>query len=83
MVRSGILLFPWSFASLVHIILLNTSAEEGIDVCHISLRALIGLLAVCFGAGVLCSFIFPLYFMAFLEAAVLIAAGVLLLGKRS
>ena len=47
------------------------------------LRQLVGLLAVTFGAGVLCTFIFPLYFMAFVEAAVLIAAGVLLLGKHS
>jgi len=51
--------------------------------CHMRLRRLLGLLAVAFGAGVLASFIFPLYFLAFLEAALLIAAGVLLLGKHN
>ena len=51
--------------------------------CHMRVRRLLGLLSVAFGAGVLASFIFPLYFLAFLEAAVLIAAGVLLLGKHN
>ena len=54
-----------------------------IKVCHIRVRQLLGLLAVAFGAGVLSSFIFPSYFLAFLEAAVLIAAGVLLLRKHN
>ena len=51
--------------------------------CQIRLRKLIGGFAVCFGAGILFSFILPGYFLAFIEAAVLIAAGVLLLGKRN
>ena len=57
--------------------------EGGINMCHIRLRQLLGLCAVCFAAGILCSFVFPLYFLAFLEAAVLIAAGVLLLRKHN
>ena len=51
--------------------------------CQIRLRKLLGLSAVCFGAGILLSFILPGYFLAFIEAAVLIAAGVLLLGKHN
>ena len=42
---------------------------------------MLGLFAVCFGGGIFLSFILPAYFLAFVEAAVLIAAGVLLLGK--
>ncbi len=51
--------------------------------CHIRLRKLIGISAVCFGAGIFLSFILPGYFLAFIEAAILIAAGILLLGKHS
>lgn len=50
--------------------------------CQIRLRKLIGLSAVCFGAGILLSFLLPGYFLAFLEAVVVIVAGILLLGKR-
>ncbi|MBO5416619.1 MAG: hypothetical protein J6A83_08340 [Clostridia bacterium] len=50
--------------------------------CQIRLRRVLGISAVCFGAGILLSFILPGYFLAFIEAAVLIAAGVLLLGKH-
>ncbi len=55
----------------------------GIAMCHIRLRKALGISAVCFGAGILLSFILPGYFLAFIEAAVLIAAGVLLLGKHN
>ena len=58
---------------------MNTSAEEEIEVCHIRLGQLLGLLAAAFGVGVLASFVFPPYLLAFIEAAVLITAGVLLL----
>ena len=51
--------------------------------CRINLRKLVGISSVCFGAGILISFLLPGYFLAFLEAVVVIAAGVLLLGKRS
>lgn len=47
--------------------------------CHIRLGQLLGLLAAAFGVGVLASFVFPPYLLAFIEAAVLITAGVLLL----
>lgn len=50
--------------------------------CQIRLRRALGISAVCFGAGILLSFILPGYLLAFIEAAVLIAAGVLLLGKH-
>ena len=51
--------------------------------CQISPRKLLGISAVCFGAGILLSFILPGYFLAFIEAAVLIASGILLLGKHN
>lgn len=51
--------------------------------CHIRLRKLLGISAVCFGAGIFLSFILPGYFLAFIEAAILIAAGILLLGKHN
>lgn len=50
--------------------------------CRTNLRTLIGTCTVCFGAGILLSFLLPGYLLAFIEAAVVIAAGVLLLGKR-
>ncbi len=51
--------------------------------CRINLRKAIGISAVCFGAGILLSFLLPGYFLAFIEAAVVIVAGVLLLGKHN
>lgn len=50
--------------------------------CRVTLRRMIGICAVCFGAGILLSFLLPGFFLAFLEAIVVIAAGILLLGKR-
>lgn len=50
--------------------------------CHIPLRRLIGGAAVAFGAGILFSFLLPGFLLAFIEAAVLVAAGVLLLGGK-
>lgn len=47
-----------------------------------NLRVLVGGGAVCFGAGVLASCIFPGFLLAFIEAAVLVTAGVLLLGGK-
>ena len=51
--------------------------------CHIPLRHLLGGTALAFGAGILFSFLLPGFLLAFIEAAVLVCAGVLLLfGKR-
>ena len=50
--------------------------------CQIRLRKMIGLCAVCFGAGILLSFLLPGFFLAFIEAAVVVAAGILLLCKN-
>ncbi len=49
--------------------------------CLFRARKVIGISAVCFGAGIFLSFLLPGYILAFLEAVALIAAGILLLGK--
>lgn len=51
--------------------------------CWQNKRRLIGTCSVCFGAGILLSFLLPGYFLAFIEAVVVVAAGILLLGKHS
>lgn len=50
--------------------------------CRADLRKLVGISAICFGAGILLSFLLPGFFLAFLEAVVVIVAGILLLGKH-
>ena len=55
---------------------------EVCDMCRINLRRLVGISAACFGAGIFLSFLLPGYFLAFVEAAVVIIAGILLLGRR-
>ncbi len=50
--------------------------------CRSELRKTVGLCAVCFGAGILVSFLLPGYILAFIEAVAVVGAGVLLLGKR-
>ena len=50
--------------------------------CQVTLRKLFGISAVCFGAGILVSFLLPGYILAFLEALAVIAAGIFLLSKR-
>ncbi|MBO5883818.1 MAG: hypothetical protein J6Q78_05390 [Clostridia bacterium] len=50
--------------------------------CRIDLRRVAGIGAACFGAGILLSFLLPGYLLAFVESAVVIAAGILLLGRR-
>ena len=50
--------------------------------CQICLRKVVGIATACFGAGILLSFLLPGYFLAVVEAGVVIAAGVLLLGKH-
>ena len=49
---------------------------------RMKLRIVIGLCAVCFGAGIFLSFVLPYFILAFIEAAVLVAAGILLLKKE-
>ncbi len=50
--------------------------------CRADLRKLVGSCAVCFGAGILLSFLLPGYILAFIEAVAVVLAGVLLLGKH-
>ena len=49
---------------------------------RINTRRLIAISVICFGAGIFLSFLIPGYFLAFIEAAVIIVAGILLLGKN-
>ena len=58
-------------------------AVEVAVMCRANIRTVVGTCAICFGAGILLSFLLPGFFLAFIEAAVVIAAGVLLLGKKS
>ncbi len=46
--------------------------------CSNALRRIIGIGALCFGAGVLLSFILPGLIIAFIEAAVILTAGLML-----
>ncbi|MBO5270957.1 MAG: hypothetical protein J6B77_09230 [Clostridia bacterium] len=48
----------------------------------LTLRRIIGGAAVCFGAGILMSCLLPGFLLAFIEAAVLVTAGILLLGGK-
>ena len=49
---------------------------------RLNTRQIIALSVICFGAGIFLSFLLPGYLLAFIEAAVIIAAGILLLWKR-
>ena len=49
---------------------------------QVNLRKLVGISVICFGAGILLSFLLPGFFLAVLEAVVVIVAGILLVGKR-
>lgn len=66
----------------MHIIVTDRKIFGGVAMCRSNVRVLLGTCAVCFGAGILLSFLLPGYFLAFIEAVVVVAAGVLLLGKR-
>ena len=50
--------------------------------CKVKLNAMVGICALCFGAGVILSLLLPPYILIFLEAIALAVAGILLLGKR-
>jgi len=49
----------------------------------ISVRRIIGGAAICFGAGILLSCLLPGFLLAFIEAAVLVTAGVMLIGDNN
>ncbi len=66
----------------MHIIVTDGKILEVNTMCRTNKRVLLGTCAVCFGAGILLSFLLPGYFLAFIEAVVVVAAGILLLGKR-
>ena len=51
--------------------------------CRISLCKVFGVATLSFGLGVLAAFMLPGYLIAFVEAAAIIAAGVLLLKKHN
>ncbi len=43
------------------------------------MKKLIGLLVLCFGAGIFMSYILPWRLLAFIEAAALLCAGIMLI----
>ncbi|MBQ8389138.1 MAG: hypothetical protein IJX46_09455 [Clostridia bacterium] len=47
--------------------------------CSRDLRKVIGACALSFGAGILLAFILPWVFVAFIEAAIILLAGLMLL----
>ena len=49
--------------------------------CAKETKILIGVGALCFGSGILAAYIRPGFVIAFLESAVLLTAGVLLIRK--
>lgn len=49
--------------------------------CAKNTKTLIGTAALCFGAGVLAAYILPGFIIAFLESAVLLTAGILLIKR--
>ena len=51
--------------------------------CRISLCRAFGIATVGFGLGVLVAFMLPGYLIAFVEAAAVVTAGVLLLKKHN
>ena len=67
---------------LRHIILVST-ITGGVFMCRISLCRAFGIAAASFGVGVLVAFLLPGYLIAFVEAAAVIAAGLLLLKKHN
>lgn len=49
---------------------------------HMNARKLIGIATICFGTGIFLSFLLPGRLLAFIEAAAIITAGVLLINKQ-
>ena len=49
--------------------------------CANEAKTVIGVGALCFGAGILAAYILPGFVIAFLESAVLLTSGVLLIRK--
>lgn len=58
------------------------TAEGGVVMCQVHLRKMLGISVICFGAGILLSFLLPGYILAFIEAALVIVSGCLLLGRH-
>ena len=56
-----------------------SAREEKVMPKSCKLKKAVGLLALCFGAGIFLSFILPWRILAFVEAAALLGAGFLLL----
>ncbi len=50
--------------------------------CARNIKALIGTAALSFGSGILAAYILPGFVIAFIEAAVLLTAGFLLIKKQ-
>ncbi len=53
--------------------------EETVMPRSCELKKMIGLLVLCFGAGIFLSFLLPWRLLAFIEAAALLCAGVMLI----
>ena len=46
--------------------------------CKRFMKKLIGISAICFGVGILTAFLLPGFIIAFLEAAIILLAGLML-----
>ena len=51
------------------------------DMCKKNTRVIIGTAAICFSGGILAAYVLPGFVIAFIESAVLLAAGVILIKK--
>ncbi|MBQ8345028.1 MAG: hypothetical protein IJY42_02045, partial [Clostridia bacterium] len=60
----------------------DESTSGGIPMCQLRLSRVVGICTACFGAGIFLSFLLPGYILAFLEAALIVATGILLLWKK-
>ena len=49
--------------------------------CARKIRVLIGTAALCFSGGILAAYVLPGFVIAFIESAVLFAAGIILIKK--
>ncbi len=49
--------------------------------CERKIRVIIGTAALCFSGGVLAAYILPGFVIAFIESAVLLTAGIILIKK--
>lgn len=49
--------------------------------CYNRTKTIVGTAALCFSAGVISAYLLPGFIIAFLESAVLVAAGIMLIKK--